>query len=155
MSILPGTPAEENVTTTTVMGWLFRLNMMLIPFGSVCVFWLMVWLVSGYFGHETRISVLEAARNSNRPGISQSVNVGQADKVADSASKSQRPYLNVKEVALKEGVSDRAIIDWIGKGRIEPAPVKSGKEYTIAADYRVLPQDAACCGDEPDEEVKP
>jgi hypothetical protein len=145
MSIIPGTPENENVTTSAVMGWLFRLNMMLIPFGSVCMFWLVVWLVMGHFSHDTRIAVLEARSASNgRDGVSQSVNVGQAAKMAQSG----KTYLTVADVAEREGVATRTITEWISENRVMPLPVKGTKGFEIALDYRILPQSAACCGDE-------
>lgn len=36
----------------------------------------------------------------------------------------------------------------IAIGMIEPAPVKAGKEWQIAANYRIPPQNAENCGEE-------
>lgn len=53
----------------------------------------------------------------------------------------QRAYLTTKDVAEKEAVETRTVIDWIAKRRIVPAPERSGdRQWAIAADYRILPQ---------------
>lgn len=72
--------------------------------------------------HEWRLQLLE--RDSSRGGnVSQNVNVGAVEDVAESA----REYLTVQEVAEREGVTDRTILNWIDEGRIHPAPIKEGK----------------------------
>lgn len=61
-----------------------------------------------------------------------------------------RTYLTTADVAAKEKVSVREVVDMIAQGEIEPPPEKSGREYRIAASYRIMPHSAASCGtDEP------
>ena len=63
-----------------------------------------------------------------------------------SSSGSQREYLTTSDVAAKEGVSVREVTDMIANGEIEPPPVKDGREWRIAAKYRILPHAADQCG---------
>ena len=132
---------QEIVRIGTINAWAFRLTIWFAPIFAI-------FLTSRVLTHDTEIAVLKiqmAMQNTRGSGVSQSVNVGQADKAL---AKTGREYLTVAEVAKREGVAERTITDWIAKGRIEPMPMKQGKEYTIAEKYRILPQDAACCGDE-------
>lgn len=71
---------------------------------------------------------------------SQSVKIGDSGKDVPEPA---RDYLKTKEVAEREGVAERTIINWIEGGRLHPAPTRNGKAWVIAADYRVLPPDAA------------
>lgn len=89
--------------------------------------------------HEWRIALLE--RSSARGGVSQNVNVGALDGVAKDDS--ARVFLTVQEVAQREGVTDRTILNWIDEGRVQPAPMKEGKSWVIAENFRILPQIAA------------
>ena len=57
-----------------------------------------------------------------------------------------RTYLTTADVAAKEQVSVREVVDMIAQGEITPPPEKSGREYRIAANYRILPQSAEDCG---------
>jgi hypothetical protein len=133
---------QEIVRVGTINAWAFKVAIWFAPIYAV-------FLTTKVLTHDTEIAVLKiqmAMRDNTRgSGVSQNVNVGQSDKAL---AKSGRDYLTVAEVATAEGVAERTITDWISKGRIMPLPEKHGKEYTISADYRILPQDAACCGDE-------
>lgn len=97
--------------------------------------------------HEFRITHLE--RITERHGITQSVNVGSADAQDAQAADSARTYLITEEVATREGVSDRTVTEWINEGRILPPPQKAGREWVIAADYRILQLSAANSGKPP------
>lgn len=78
----------------------------------------------------------------------QSVNVGQAD--ADKAMvESARDYITTSDIAARENVTEREVLDWIASGRIEPMPVKEGKSWVIAKNFRIVPNDAECCGEVP------
>ncbi len=48
----------------------------------------------------------------------------------------------------RKKVSVREVVDMIAQGEIEPPPEKTGREYRIAANYRILPHAAASCGTE-------
>jgi len=52
----------------------------------------------------------------------------------------QRDYLTTEEVAAKEGVSVRPVVQWIAEGKISPAPEQGARAWRIAANYRILPQ---------------
>jgi hypothetical protein len=83
--------------------------------------------------------------------VSQNVNVGKAETEAELAA-SARDYVTTADIAKQEKVSERAVIDWIAAGRIEPMPVKSGKSWAIARNFRILPNDTECCGETPNNE---
>lgn len=52
---------------------------------------------------------------------------------------SHRDYLDTSDVAIREGVTARTILDWISKDRILPRPEKTSKGYAFTLDYRVVP----------------
>lgn len=52
---------------------------------------------------------------------------------------SQKTYLTTREVAEKEGVSQRTVNAWILEGRVDPKPIQSDRAWQIAVDYRILP----------------
>lgn len=79
------------------------------------------------------------------PSQSTSVITGDAADLSQSAT--HRTYLTTADVAAKEKVSVREVVDMIAEGEIEPPPQKVGREYRIAADYRILPHPAASCVD--------
>lgn len=78
------------------------------------------------------------------PTQSTSVITGDASDLTQLAT--HRTYLTTADVAAKEKVSVREVVDMIAQGEIEPQPEKTGREYRIAANYRILPQPAASCG---------
>jgi len=47
------------------------------------------------------------------------------------------------------------VLNYIAAGQIEPPPVKAGKAWQIAADFRILPKDAEKCGEIPPEPSTP
>ena len=127
--------------------WSFMAKVALAAFVPMTLLFvsLMTWTVSQIFDHSTRLALLERdALRSQRGGVSQSVNVGQAAKMAQSG----KTYLTVADVAEREGVATRTITEWISDNRVMPLPEKGSKGFEIALDYRILPQSAACCGDE-------
>lgn len=83
---------------------------------------------------------------SSAPSQSTSVITGDATDLSQLAT--HRTYLTTADVAAKEKVSVREVIDMIAQGEIEPVPEKTGREYRIAANYRILQQPAASCGTE-------
>lgn len=72
-----------------------------------------------------------------------------ADAIKAAQPASHRTYLTTAEVAAREAKSVREIQDMILNDEITPPPAKAGREYRIAADYRILPQTTADCGTEP------
>lgn len=92
--------------------------------------------------------VINKPAASSAPTQSTSVITGDAtDTTAELAT--SRTYLTTTDVAKREGVSIREVTDMIQSGEIAPPPVKDGREWRIAADYRILPHDAASCGELP------
>lgn len=77
---------------------------------------------------------------------SQSVNVGQAKNEKEQVI-TARDYLTTADIAQRENVTERAVTEWINEGRIYPEPVKQGKSWVIAKNFRIVPQDSECCGE--------
>lgn len=107
-----------------------------------------IWITATVNNHGEAIAVLRDRASRNGSNVTQSVNVGEAS-AADSQVATHRTYLTTADVAAKEGVSVREVTDMISHGEITPPPVKEGREYRIAADYRILPQPAADCRNQP------
>lgn len=121
---------------------LFKVCMALgVPI-SMGVLSIIVWMFMQIMSLNTRVTLLEfragAVVGTGSP-LSNSVSINDAAKGA----MHQRDYLTTADVAEREGVSVRTVVDWILKGRIDPEPEKRGKSYTIAENYRILPQDSA------------
>ena len=77
---------------------------------------------------------------ASTPANTNSVNIGDATPITTPA----RDFLNVNEVAAREGLSPRTITEYIATGRIDPPPTRNGtRPWAIAADYRIRPQTAA------------
>jgi hypothetical protein len=128
----------------------FKLLLLLVPFVAITLFSWGTWVTLTLFDHSAEIRILQdrSGRNGGGNISGASINVGKADeKVAESA----RQYLTVKEVAERESAAERTVISWIENGRIEPAPIKAGKEWQISAEYRIPPQVAAEGGSHPDD----
>lgn len=108
------------------------------------IIWLLIAVVAA--------AVLNLVINRHSsPASTQSTSVITSEAAARTAGAMQgashRDYYLVSEVALREGKSERTIIEWIDQpGRILPQPTKVGKEWRIAADYRIPPQLAASSG---------
>lgn len=81
--------------------------------------------------------------HSSAPNTSQSMKIGTAtEPVADS----RKTWLTVQEVAAREKVDERTITNYIAREMIDPPPVKDGKSYKIALDYRIIPKGAEPIG---------
>lgn len=96
-------------------------------------------------------AVMDLIMNRAAPhtGSTQSASVitsDEAKSIGAMQGTSHRDYYLVSEVAIREGKAERTIIEWIEAGRIQPAPTKEGKEWRIAASYRIPPQLAASSG---------
>ena len=126
------------VTLGAIYEWVFKAAMWVILVGIPSFGLFLFNTRDTVRENRWRIERLESA--TSRAGITQSVNVG---KVDDVAADSGREYLNVQEVAEREAVTDRTIINWIEEGRIFPPPRKPGKEWVISEGYRILPNLAA------------
>jgi hypothetical protein len=140
--------SESVIRLGTIHSWLFKISMWAAP-----IFF--IWAVTAIMRHDTEIAVLKmqvAMMNSGGKGsVSQNVNVGKADDAK--AELTARDYVTTADIAAKEQVTERAVIDWIAAGRIEPPPVKTGKSWVIAKNFRIVPNDSECCGETPNQET--
>lgn len=127
---------QEIVRLGTVHAAVFKASLWLAPIFSI-------WLVNKVIEHDTEIALLkmEMAMNRGKSAMSESVKIGDAD--ADCADESRKTWLTTQQVAEKERVSERTILNYIEAGTIEPPPVKEGKTWQISAEYRIVPKSAA------------
>jgi len=77
--------------------------------------------------------------------------VGQAEAGA-LAKDSAKTWLTTKDVATREGVSERTVINYIQRGMIDPTPRMNGHAWEIAENFRILPNEAEDCRNVPNEE---
>ena len=84
------------------------------------------------------------SRNAAPPAPAQAsgntVTIGALDGPA--APESRKTYLSTADIAARENITERTVVKYISEGRLDPPPVKDGKAYRIAAEYRILPQSA-------------
>ena len=133
---------EEIIKLGTVHGWVFKISLWAAPL-------FFVWSVNTILAHDRDIAVLKMQMTMHGlKGVSQNVNVGQHDKAAAEAA-TARTWLTTKDVAAREKVDERTVLNYIEQGMIEPAPVKAGKAWQIAANFRIIPKDAETCGEIP------
>lgn len=143
----------EIVTLSTIHAMAFRVLIWIGIIGTPVaagMFWSMNERIAGHTKdlsfHEWRIQALEARKSS---GVTQSVNVGSAESlVKGEQDKSGKTWLTTQQVAAKEKITDRTVINYIQNGMIEPEPVQIGKSWHIAENYRIIPHDAEKCGNE-------
>lgn len=138
---------REILQLSKIWAWSFKLLMIMAPFVAVTLFSWGTWVTISIFEHSAQFQILQDRHSRGGGGniSGASINVGSAEDVAESG----REYLTVQEVAEREGKAERTIIEWIETGRIHPPPSKAGREWCVAAEYRVLPQVAADSGGEP------
>lgn len=109
------------------------------------------WLIIA--GVVVGILNLILSKPGSGPAPTQSTSVITGDAAADPTKAAllgtHREYLTTSDVARIEQVSVREVQDMIVNGEIQPAPVKDGREYRIAASYRIQSQTAADCGEQP------
>lgn len=137
--------SDTVINMGTVHGWLFKISLWVAP-----IFFL--WAVAAIVRHDTEIAVLKMQivmmQNGGKGSVSQNVNVGKATPPAEMVD-SARDYVTTADIAARENVTERAVLDWIASGRIEPMPVKEGKSWVIAKNFRIVPNDTECCGEVP------
>lgn len=153
MSIMDA-EGNEIIRVGTLNAWAFKIAIWIAPLFSV-------WLVNKVLKHDTDIAVLKmqlAISGSRGNAMTNSVNVGSTGE-AETLEASARTWLTTREVAEREGCDERTVINYIAAGQIEPAPVKVGKSWQIAENFRIVPKDAESGGTvanaklKPDEEV--
>jgi len=129
----------------TVHSWIFKISLFFMPVFAV-------WMVTTVLSHDRDIAVLQMQmtmmERGSKGSVSQNVNVGKAEAPLEELA-TARDYVTTADIAKRMNVTDRAVIDWISEGRIEPMPVKSGKSWVIAKNFRILPNDSECCGEIP------
>lgn len=134
---------EEIIKLGTVHGWVFKISLWAAPL-------FFVWTVNTILAHDRDIAVLKMQMTMHGlKGVSQNVNVGQHDKAAQEAAATARTWLTTKDVAVREKIDERTVLNYIEQGMIEPAPVKQGKAWQIAAHFRIIPKDSEECGNIP------
>lgn len=123
-----------------------RLMMMEAGFSKIEARWnrIEMLIILGIVGAILNL-VLSASLTSGGAGPHQSTSVITSD-ASKLASQSARAYLTTADVALREGIAERTVVEYINQGRISPAPEKTGKSWSIAAEYRILPPNAASSG---------
>lgn len=76
----------------------------------------------------------------------QSTSVITGSKDAASMPASAKTWLTTADVAAREKLTERTVINYIEAGQIQPPPVKAGKEWHIAANFRIIPKGSEDCG---------
>lgn len=133
---------QEIVTLGTVNGWAFKLAIWFAPIFAI-------WMTTKVLAHDTDIAVLKMQIAMQGGGkVSQNVNVGQAKDGKD-AQMTAKTWLTTKDVAEREGITERTVINYIEHGMIEPTPRKNGKAWEIAEHFRIVPNDSESCGEMP------
>jgi len=122
----------------------------MLSFITVGLFTWGVWVTMAINRHDKQIAVLQ--ERSGGKGISQSVNVGEVKDAAGKLVKeSAKTWLTTKDVAERQGITERTVLNYIENGMIEPTPVKNGKSWEIAENFRIVPHDSEECGIFPNE----
>lgn len=135
------------IRMSNIWAWWFKACLvMVIPITSTFM-GVQGWVLLKVVGHDQSISNLnlriDYLDRANRSSVSQNVNVGDSKGSPQSA----RTWLTTGEVAARESVTERTVINWIEHDMIQPPPVKNGKAWQIAEGFRIIPNLAAS-GDE-------
>jgi hypothetical protein len=139
--------ATENVQIGTIWKSLGVLAFGMLTFTTAGLFTWGVWVTMTLTEHGTSIAVLKATRSSS--GVSQSVNVGEVKDADKPLEASAKTWLTTKDVAAREGITERTVINYIENGMIEPTPRKNGKAWEIAENFRIVPNDSENGGEIP------
>ncbi len=107
-----------------------------------------IWVTTTIWTNKTDIAILKDARFRSNGGVSTNVNVGSAEAIAEEDENSARTWLTTQEVAAREKITDRTVINYIQNGMIQPEPVQIGKSWHIAENYRIVPKSSETCGTE-------
>lgn len=133
---------EEIIRVGTINGWAFKIAIWFAPIFAI-------WMTTKVLAHDTDIAVLKMQFAMQGGGkVSQSVNVGQT-KDGKESQMTAKTWLTTKDVAERESISERTVINYIENGMIEPTPRKNGKAWEIAPEFRIVPNDAEFCGEMP------
>lgn len=133
---------EEIIRVGTINGWAFKVAIWFAPIFAI-------WMTTKVLAHDTDIAVLKMQIAMQGGGkVSQSVNVGQT-KDGEESQMTAKTWLTTKDVAQREGITERTVINYIENGMIEPTPKKNGKAWEIAPEFRIVPNDSESCGEFP------
>ena len=145
--LLEAANPTDNVQIGTIWKGMAVIAFMMLSFTCVTALTWGVWVTVSIKEHDTKFAVLEE-RTSGGKGVSQSVNVGSTDpnKPLEASAKT---WLTTKDVAEREGITERTALNYIEQGMIDPTPRKNGKSWEIAANFRILPNDSESCGNIP------
>jgi hypothetical protein len=122
---------------------LLKVGLLLVPFAIAFG----VWGVTNIFDHSARLRLLEyrldhvaghAGNNTNNLSI--------GSPTTSDADTSHKDFISTEDVAAKEKVTARTVINWINHGLIQPAPTKEGKSWVISENYRILPHSSENSG---------
>lgn len=138
---------EQNVHFSTIWRSLAVLSFAMLSFTTAGIFTWGLWVTMTLNTHEKVLAVLQ--ERSGGRGISQSVNVGQTEDAGTLVKDSAKTWLTTKDVAAREGISERTVINYIEHGMIDPEPRKNGKAWEIAEHFRIVPCDSENCGEVP------
>jgi transcriptional regulator with XRE-family HTH domain len=145
--LLDSQDPTENVQIGTIWKSLGVLAFGMLTFTTAGLFTWGVWVTMTLTEHGTSIAVLKATRSSS--GVSQSVNVGEVKDADKPLEASAKTWLTTKDVAAREGITERTVINYIENGMIEPTPRKNGKAWEIAENFRIVPNDSENGGEIP------
>ena len=141
---------QEIIKLGTVHGWVFKISLWAAPL-------FFVWTVNTILAHDRDIAVMKmqiAMQSGGKGNISNSINMGSAEadtEMVDSA----KTWLTTKDVATREGCDERTVLNYIAAGQIEPVPVKVGKSWQIAENFRIVPKDSETGGTVANAKLKP
>jgi len=137
------TDQTEVIKLGTVHAWVFKISLWVMPVFSV-------WMVNTVLTHDREIAVIKMQLAMQSSGkVTQSVNVGQAKSLLDEQMASAKTWLTTKDVAEREGITERTVLNYIENGMIEPTPRKNGKAWVIASHFRIVPNDSESWGKMP------
>ena len=138
---------DENASTPVKFSSLWKIiatgTIALITAQSALLITWGIWVTTTITEHGSQLAVLKD-RNSRNSAVSQSVNVGATDPVESIGS--AKIWLTTKEVAAREKVTERTVLNYIDQKMIDPAPIKDGKEWHIAENFRIIPNLSEECG---------
>jgi hypothetical protein len=152
--------AQEPVRFSALWRGMAGLAFAMLSFITVALFTWGVWVTVTVYSHGELLAVLQERSTNGRSSMTNSVNVGSTGE-AETLEASARTWLTTREVAEREGCDERTVINYIAAGQIEPVPVKVGKSWQIAENFRIIPKDAETGGTvanaklKPEEDAKP
>jgi DNA-binding CsgD family transcriptional regulator len=103
----------------------------------------LVWLVITAIVVAVLGLVIRPIQMPSAPHQSTSVITGQKDAIT--LPTSAKTWLTTADVATREKITERTVINYIESGMIVPHPTRTGKEWHIAANFRIVPKSSEEC----------